>query len=337
MRSSFFCFFRLPIGSRPAFKMMLMSFLALAALIMSFPLPGLANPSTAGFVLIPAGTFLMGTQGQVEGENAFLDETPQHTVTITKAFYMKATEVTRGEWFAVMGTRPWLENGNPKNNVHGVGTADDDDYPATYISYNQAVAYCTTLNNRSGGPWFRLPTEAEWEYACRQGQLGNDLYYAPGVLKENLGDFAWYRDNSEHPDTPGESSPHIVATKQPASFGAGLFDMHGNVAEWVSDWYSDTYYAASPQNDPTGPAKFIIEVRVVRGGDYNSPDALPFGADDCRCANRDFMAPATDTSSTTGFRVVMAVSVPGSGGSFVPAGGGSGSGGGCYIQELVGR
>ncbi|MDI6796364.1 MAG: formylglycine-generating enzyme family protein, partial [Desulfatibacillaceae bacterium] len=164
-------------------------------------------------MLIPAGTFSMGTQEgtQIDGQDVPPDETPQHTVTITKAFYFKATEVTRGEWVAVMGTQPWLdENGDPKPNVHGVETADKDDYPATYISHTQAVAYCAALNARFGGPWFRLPTEAEWEYACRQGELGKNLLFAPVVTEENLGDYAWYTKNSEHITAPLEKSPHPV-------------------------------------------------------------------------------------------------------------------------------
>ncbi|MDI6796363.1 MAG: SUMF1/EgtB/PvdO family nonheme iron enzyme, partial [Desulfatibacillaceae bacterium] len=129
--------------------------------------------------------------------------------------------------------------------------------------------------------------------------------------------------------------PHRMGQKLATSFG--LFDMHGNVAEWVSDWYDPEYYRTSPQNDPQGPAVSAFNMRVVRGGNYNSPAALG-GAQDCRCADRAFMAPATDTSSSTGFRIVQAVSIPGSGGSFVPAaGGGDGGGGGCYITDILNR
>jgi formylglycine-generating enzyme required for sulfatase activity len=312
-------------------------FLALAALLLAFSSSVLANPPTVGFVLIPAGTFLMGTQGQVKDAAPSVDETLQHTVTITKAFYLKETEVTRGEWFAVMGTRPWLEaNGDPKPNVHGVGSLEDDNYPVTHISHTQAVAYCAILNARFGGPWFRLPTEAEWEYACREGERGNNLLFAPGVTEENLDDYAWYTENSQHITPPLEKSPHPVGDKLATSFG--LFDMHGNVGEWVSDWYHPEYYDDSPQNDPQGPVTSDFNMRVVRGGNFNSASALPAGADDCRCANRAFMAPATETSPSTGFRVVRAVSVPGSGGRFVPAtGGGDSGGGGCYIMNVLNR
>jgi formylglycine-generating enzyme required for sulfatase activity len=185
------------------------------------------------FALILAGTFQMGST------NGNSDERPVHTVNITKAFYMQKTEVTQGQWRAVMGTNPsWFSDCG-------------DTCPVEQVSWNDIQGFLTALNAMDPGKNYRLPTEAEWEYAARAGTTGD--YGGTGVLDQ----MGWYSDNSG-------SQTHPVAQKQPNHWG--LYDMHGNVWEWVQDWYSATYYSVSPTNDPQGPATGTS--RVLRGGSW---------------------------------------------------------------------
>ena len=211
------------------------------------PVESITN--TLGMTLneIPAGTFLMGSP---EDETARTDNEHQHTVTISKAFYIQTTEVTQGQWQAVMGTQPW------KGNTSFV--KEGDNFAATYISWGDAVLYCKTLSAKEGKT-YRLPTEAEWEYACRGGTkttwcFGND--------EKSLGDYAWYNENTS--SVVGEAYAHQVGLKKPNAFG--LYDMHGNVYEWCHDYYGKDYYKQSPEKDPTGPAGGSL--RVLRGGSW---------------------------------------------------------------------
>ena len=206
--------------------------------------------------LIPAGTFLMGSPEDETGREE-KDIEHQHNVTITRAFYMQTTEVTQGEWKAVMGTEPW--NGE-------IGVKAGPNYPAAYIIWDDAVAYCKKLSEKEGKT-YRLPTEAEWEYACRAGtkttwSFGND--------ESKLGNYAWYRENTTG---IGEKYNHQVGLKKPNAFG--LYDMYGNVHEWCSDYHGDEYYQQSPEKDPTGPLRsnplFPGSFRVLRGGSWSTP------------------------------------------------------------------
>ena len=149
-----------------------------------------------------------------------------------------------------MGTEPWWGKEGPN-------------YPATYVSWNDAVAYCKKLSEKEGKT-YRLPTEAEWEYACRAGtktawSFGND--------EKVLGDYAWYEENA---DDIGEEYAHQVGLKKPNAFG--LYDTHGNVFEWCHDYYEEDYYQQSPTNDPQGPESGSF--RVLRGGSWNFLRAL---------------------------------------------------------------
>ncbi|MFM7921494.1 MAG: formylglycine-generating enzyme family protein, partial [Planctomycetaceae bacterium] len=181
-------------------------------------------------LLIPAGTFTMGSPASEK--DRFDDET-QHQVTLTKPFYMGRTEVTQGQWKKVMGMEPW----KGKEYVR-----EGDDYPAVYVSWDDAVEFCKKLSAMEGKV-YRLPTEAEWEYACRGGtktafSFGND--------EAELGKYAWFDGNTWDIN---EKYAHRVAQKLPNPFG--LYDMHGNVYEWCSDWYGD--YPSTPLTDPRGP------------------------------------------------------------------------------------
>ena len=197
----------------------------------------LVDPTTGmEFVRVPGGCFQMGdTFGDVESV-----ESPLHEVCVD-GFWMGKTEVTQGQWQTIMGD-------NPSKFKRG------DKYPVEQVSWVTAQEYIQKLTRQSGKR-YRLPTEAEWEYAARNG--GKEEKYAGG---NNVDALAWYDGNSG-------KSPHPVAQKNPN--GLGLYDMSGNVWEWCQDWYEKNYYTSSPRNNPGGSSSGSI--RVTRGGSwYNS-------------------------------------------------------------------
>jgi len=159
---------------------------------------------------------------------------------------MQTTEVTQEQWTAVMGTEPWkyksLVREGPNN-------------AASYVSWNDAVAYCKKLSEKESKT-YRLPTEAEWEYACR---AGTETRWSFGDDEAALDDYAWYDENA---NDIGEKYAHQVGLKKPNAFG--LFDIHGNVYEWCHDYYGEDYYKQSPAQDPLGPV--TGSSRVMRGG-----------------------------------------------------------------------
>ncbi len=173
------------------------------------------------FVAIQAGEFMMGCSADDTQCNA--DEKPAHRVQITKSFEMGKFEVTQAQWQAVMGSNPSAMKG--------------DDRPVETVSKDDAHEFLGRLNARNDGYRYRLPTEAEWEYAARAGTTG--------TFAGKLDDIAWYGGNSE-------DETHPVGKKKPNAWG--LYDMEGNVREWVEDLYNANYYATSPAADPTGPA-----------------------------------------------------------------------------------
>jgi formylglycine-generating enzyme required for sulfatase activity len=197
------------------------------------------------FKEIPAGTFMMGSPETEEGRE---DNETQHKVTVNKAFYMQTTEVTQGQWKAVMGTEPWKGEQYVKEGPNNA---------ATYVSWNDAVAYCKKLSDQERKT-YRLPTEAEWEYACR---AGTETRWSFGDDENKLGDYAWYRENAYDID---EKYAHQVELKKPNAFG--LYDMHGNVFEWCHDYYGEDYYKQSSEKDPTGPTSGSS--RVLRVGSW---------------------------------------------------------------------
>ncbi len=227
-------------------------------------------------ILIPPGEFQMGSPES--GEDRDDDEGPMHRVRLTKPFYLGLHEVTQGEWERVMGTRPWSGKSYVK---------EGSDYAATHVSWEDAVEFCKKLSAKEGRE-YRLPTEAEWEYACR---AGTETAYQFGDDASRLGDYAWYYDNAWDAD---EKYAHVVGRKQ--SNGFGLFDMHGNVWEWCTDWFDSDYYANSPVDDPTGPASGSY--RVYRGGCWF------LNAWGCRSAYRCRNTPGI-RSYYLGFRVAL--------------------------------
>ena len=215
------------------------------------------------FVLIPSGTFKMGSSN---GES---DEKPIHSVTISEAFYMGKYEVTQKEWKAVMGDNPSSFKG--------------DKLPVEQVSWNDIQEFIKKLNQKEGGTKYRLPTEAEWEYAAR---AGSNSKWSFGDNESQLGDYAWYGSNSN-------SQTHPVGQKKPNKYG--LYDVHGNVWEWVQDWYDSNYYSSSPKTDSKGPSSGSY--RVLRGGGWN------YNAVDARSADRGNSYPGSRYSDI-GFRLV---------------------------------
>ena len=208
-------------------------------------LPSIIKTPDMTFNKIPAGTFLMGSP---ETEKDRKDREHQHKVTISKAFYMQTTEVTQGQWKAVMGTEPWKRKYNIKEGAN---------YPAVYVNWSDAVAYCKKLSEKEGKT-YRLPTEAEWEYTCR---AGTQTTWSSGNDEKVLGDYAWH-GNANNVGEQLLPYAYQVGLKKPNAFG--LYDMHGNVYEWCHDYYGEDYYKQSPEKDPTGPTSGPH--RVLRGG-----------------------------------------------------------------------
>jgi formylglycine-generating enzyme required for sulfatase activity len=225
------------------------------------------------FVVIPAGEFMMGSP---EDEPRRKDNEALHKVTLTQPFQMGMHEVTQEQYQTVMGTNPSKFKG-PQN-------------PVEQVSWNDAVEFCRKLSEqpkeKSAGYVYRLPTEAEWEYACR---AGTTTKYSFGDSESALGDYAWYIKNAG-------SRTHPVGQKKPNAWG--LYDMRGNVFEWCQDWLSG--YPGGKLTDPTGPSSGS-DRRVARGGSWNSDDWF------CRSADRDSSTPDERNGSNLSFRVLRVV------------------------------
>ncbi len=211
-------------------------------------------------VLIPAGEFLMGSPDAEKG--GFALAKPQHRVRITRPFYLGKYLVTQEQWEAVMGSNP-SEFKGPKNPVDSAGWEDCREF---LKRLNEKFADAAVK--------FSLPTEAQWEYACRAGSK-TKYYYGDDPAR--LAEFAWFYDNSE-------GKTHPVGEKKPNAWG--LYDMHGNLFQWCADWYGDDYYKSSPESDPCGPPSGTLH--IDRGGDWNST------ARGCGSAFRNTNSPRRD-------------------------------------------
>jgi formylglycine-generating enzyme required for sulfatase activity len=213
------------------------------------------------YVWIPPGTFMMGCS---PGDSECRpDENPAHQVTLTRGFWIGQTPVTQAAYKKVVGGNPSIFKG--------------DQLPASGVSWDDAQAYCE-------GVGMRLPTEAEWEYAARGG--------SPAARYGPLVRIAWYYGNSS-------GTTHAVGQKQANAYG--LYDMLGNVWEWVNDWYDANYYQNSPSRDPSGPTS--TGVRILRGGSWDNFPGL------VRVSHRDSDNPGPGYSEV-GFRCAREVDIP---------------------------
>jgi formylglycine-generating enzyme required for sulfatase activity/outer membrane protein assembly factor BamB len=242
---------------------------------------------------IPAGEFLMGSPDS--DPNAREDEKPQHRVRITRPFYLGVYEVTQEEYQRVMGGNGcfFSPTGAGKDRVAGLNTAR---FPVEQVRWHDAVAFCRKLSElpaeRHAGRVYRLPSEAEWEYACRAGTT------TPFHTGDSLSSFQ-ANFNGNYPYGKAVKGPFLVRTTEVGSYAPnawGLYDMHGNVWEWCADWYGRTYYRESSTDDPTGPTTGLT--RIIRGGEWYGD------ARDCRSAFRYADQP-DGVFYVMGFRVVM--------------------------------
>jgi formylglycine-generating enzyme required for sulfatase activity len=267
------------------------------------------TPNSVGqtMILIPPGEFSMGsTDEQVEAalkaaetisasastrdriENA---ERPQHKVVISQPFWMSSTEVTIGQFkkFSATGYVTEAEQAarqDPK--VKSYLSIDGADQPVALITWNDATAYCQWLSSQENKT-YRLPTEAEWEYACR---AGTTTQYSFGDDHHDLHEYAWHNKNAG-------SRAHAVGTRLPNPFG--LFDMHGNLYEWCLDSWDMDWYEKSSTDDPV--ARTAGPGRVIRGGHWS------YNASYARSAFRDFNVPS-HYNNYYGFRCVCVLNVP---------------------------
>ncbi len=234
------------------------------------------------FIFVKGGTFLMGDQFGDGG----VDECPVHEVELD-SFYIARYLVTISDWEKICASIGGRLGFLPKAiATRRLSTGVNNDIrPVECVSWNDAQAFIKNLNERiPGGGKYRLPTEAEWEYAARSG--GKKEKYAGG---DNAHRFCWFKDNAEN-------IPHPVGKKEPN--GLGLYDMSGNLWEWCNDWYSDNYYTTSPQKNPMGPQSG--DKRSMRGGSYN------YGVDTLRTSDRGMNYP--DSGHDFGFRLVFSLS-----------------------------
>lgn len=259
--------------------------------------------------LIPAGEFLMGSAESAEATAEFFNKTyggdtvdgyclevehPQHRVRITRPFYLCTYHVTRGQFAkfvadqhyrteAEKGEKPVFSGATlkEKESWRNAGFEQSNEHPVVYVSWNDAAAFCEWLSKKEGKT-YRLPTEAEWEYACRAGTTTR--YYSgddPETLATvgNVADATYKAKFRDGKQTIKASDAYVftapVGRFKPNAFG--LFDMHGNASQWCADWYAPKYYAKSPPADPTGPESGAT--RVLRGGAWDDEPSRARSAD----------------------------------------------------------
>lgn len=238
--------------------------------------------------LIQKGTFKMGSPPD---EKDSQEDERQHDVTISKNYHLGVFEVTQAQYEQVMGKNPSRFQGDEVAERHPqtgrvVKDVDSSNHPVEHVSWLDAVEFCKRLSGlpeeKKARRVYRLPTEAEWEYACR---AGSKMAYSFSEDRSSLGDYAFFRHNTNKQTQPvGEKMPNVW----------GLYDMHGNVWEWCSDWYGD--YPKAAVIDPVGPSEG--SARVFRGGGWDCDAAM------CRAASRRFGSPMF-RGANYGFRVAL--------------------------------
>jgi len=238
---------------------------------------GITNSIGMKLVPIAKGKFQMGSGVQEEG---YRFKEPRHEVTLTRDYYLGAFEVTQDQYLKLMGDNPSYFQGDQVNGI------DSSNHPIDRASWEDAVEFCKRLSalpeERAAGRVYRLPTEAEWEYACRSG---SSAPFSFGGL-ELADDYGWFASNCQ-------GKTHPVGKKDPNAWG--LYDMHGNVMEWCNDWAGD--YPEDAVSDPTGPNEGYS--RMIRGGAWLT------GAMISKSGNRAFHFPPETRSEYVGFRVLL--------------------------------
>jgi uncharacterized protein (TIGR02996 family) len=251
--------------------------------------PEVVNSIGMRLVLIPPGCFRMGSPTSETGRDD--DEGPMHEVEITRAFYLGVFPVTQAQYQHIMGVNPssFSPTGVGKERVKGL---DTNAFPVETVSWEQVHEFCRRLSElleeKSAGRVYRLPSEAEWEYACRGGTCSSTAYHFGDRIDASLANFGAY----------GKEKGALIRTCAVGSYkpnAFGLYDMHGNVWEQCSDWFDAGYYLKSPRRDPQGPAAGRL-LRVIRGGGW-----IDAGRN-CRSANRG--GALADPHRNRGFRVV---------------------------------
>jgi formylglycine-generating enzyme required for sulfatase activity len=262
-------------------------------------LPPLVNSIGMKLAPIPPGQFLMGSPDDQPGRRDH--EGPQHEVVLTRPFYMGVHHVTVGQFKAFVketGYQTEAEKGggayvltadpepklDPKVNWAAPGIEQTDDHPVVCVSWNDAKAFCDWLSKKEGKT-YALPTEAQWEYACRAGSRTR-FYFGDDV--QELAEHAWHDANAER-------RTHRVGQLKPNAWG--LYDMHGNVWQWTADWFAADYYQKSPKKDPPGPVTGIT--RALHGGGWDT------AASYCTAAYRVHDYGPSLRTNHVGFRVVL--------------------------------
>ena len=243
------------------------------------------NGVTFKMVKVEGGTFVMGATEE-QGDDAMPGEEPAHNVTLTEPYYIGETEVTQALWQAVMGSNPSYHNGVHYSSDYGINLQR----PVETVSWDDCQAFVAKLSELTGEN-FRLPTEAEWEFAARGGNSSHGYKYAGS---NEIDSVAWYYDDAPtHTASEPGYGPQTVGTKAPNELG--LYDMNGNIEELCQDWHGA--YTGADQVDPTGPASGYYH--VSRGGHWNSRAFL------CRVSYRYFLTNYPGKNATTGLRLAL--------------------------------
>jgi uncharacterized protein (TIGR02996 family) len=257
--------------------------------------PTLINSIGMRLVLIPAGIFLMGSP---DGEGR-PNEHPRHEVEITRPFFLGDCQVTQGEYQRVTGKNPshFSPSGFGRNSVKELDTKQ---FPVETVSWVEAAEFCEALANlqeeTNAGRTYRLPTEGEWEHACRGGAASHTPFHLGNTLSSTQANF-----NGNYPHGAAAKGPYLERPCPVGSYPAnpfGVFDMHGNVWEWCTDWFNENTYQTSTRRDPHGPE--TGERRVLRGGGWNTHSG------GCRSASHYRSTPSVRTRFI-GFRVCCSI------------------------------
>jgi uncharacterized protein (TIGR02996 family) len=257
--------------------------------------PTLTNVLGMLFVLVPAGSFWRGSPQNEKQRSS--DEGPLRQVTLTRPFYLGAHLVTQGQYWRVMDRGPssFAPGGPCQEQVAGINTGA---FPVERVTWHDALAFCEALSRReeeqAAGRVYRLPSEAEWEYACRAAGAHSTAFHCGPALGAEQANINGKRPYGDAPQGPYLNRPTPVGSYAPNALG--LYDMHGNVWEWCADWYEQHYYRDGPVVDPTGPADGTN--RILRGGCWY------WHGREARAAFRSRVEP-TYVNYCVGFRVAL--------------------------------